>query len=106
MPLSKLRDFLDSHRIKYLIITHSLAYTAQGIAPLTQVSGKKLAKTVIVKIDGILAIGTGPGIAVRGSGPTEESDGCANGRDRFGARIQRRLPRLRDGRDAPVWESL
>lgn len=60
MPLSKLRKFLDSHHIKYLIITHSLAYTAQGIAALTHVSGKKLAKTVIVKIDGILAMAVVP----------------------------------------------
>lgn len=60
MPLSKLRKFLDSHNIKYLIISHSLAYTAQGIAALTHVSGKKLAKTVIVKIDGVLAIAIVP----------------------------------------------
>src|SRR5579864_6348743 len=60
MPLSKLRDFLDSHEIKYLVISHSLAYTAQGIAALTHVSGKKLAKTVIVKIDGILAMAVIP----------------------------------------------
>lgn len=56
MPLSKLREFLDSHDIRYLVISHSVAYTAQGIAALTHVSGKKLAKTVIVKIDGILAM--------------------------------------------------
>jgi len=56
MPLSKLREFLDSHNVKYLVISHSLAYTAQGVAALAHVSGKKLAKTVIVKIDGILAM--------------------------------------------------
>lgn len=56
MPLSKLRDFLDSQSIKYLVISHSLAYTAQGIAALAHVSGRKLAKTVIVKIDGVLAM--------------------------------------------------
>lgn len=60
MPLSKLREFLDSHNIKYLVISHSLAYTAQGIAALAHVSGKKLAKTVIVKIDGILAMAVIP----------------------------------------------
>jgi len=56
MTLSKLRKFLDSHHIKYLVISHSLAYTAQGVAALAHVSGKELAKTVIVKIDGILAM--------------------------------------------------
>ena len=60
MPLSKLREFLDSHYIKYLVISHSLAYTAQGVAALAHVSGKKLAKTVIVKIDGILAMAVIP----------------------------------------------
>jgi len=60
MPLTKLREFLDSQNVKYLVMSHSLAYTAQGIAALTHVSGKKLAKTVIVKIDGILAMAVIP----------------------------------------------
>ncbi len=60
MALSKLREFLDSHNIKYMVISHSLAYTAQGIAALTHVSGHKLAKTVIVKIDGVLAMAVVP----------------------------------------------
>ena len=60
MSLSKLRKFLDSHNVKYLVMSHSLAYTAQGIAALTHVSGKKLAKTVIVKIDGTLAMAVVP----------------------------------------------
>jgi Ala-tRNA(Pro) deacylase len=60
MPLSKLREFLDSRHIKYLVISHSNAYTAQGIAALTHVSGKRLAKTVIVKMDGILAMAVVP----------------------------------------------
>lgn len=60
MPLSKLRDFLDANDIKYLVISHSLAYTAQGIAAQAHVSGKKLAKTVVVKIDGILAMAVVP----------------------------------------------
>jgi len=60
MPLSKLRSFLDSHNVKYMVISHSLAYTAQGVAALAHVSGKKLAKTVIVKIDDILAMAVIP----------------------------------------------
>lgn len=60
MPLSKLRQFLDSHQVKYLVISHSLAYTAQGVAALAHVSGKRLAKTVIVKMDGVLAMAVVP----------------------------------------------
>ena len=60
MPLSKLRNFLDSHNVKYMVISHSLAYTAQGVAALAHVSGKKLAKTVILKMDGILGMAVIP----------------------------------------------
>ena len=60
MPLPKLREYLDSHNIKYMVISHSVAYTAQGIAALVHLSGKKLAKTVILKIDGVLAMAVVP----------------------------------------------
>jgi Ala-tRNA(Pro) deacylase len=60
MPLSKLREFLDRNQIKYLVISHSVAYTAQGIAALTHTPGKELAKTVMVMIDGRLAMAVVP----------------------------------------------
>jgi Ala-tRNA(Pro) deacylase len=56
MPLSRLKEFLDSHKIKYIVISHSVAYTANGIAVLTHIPGKELAKTVIVRIDNLLAM--------------------------------------------------
>ncbi len=52
MPVRKLIEFLNSHQIKYVTITHSPAYTAQEIAHTVHISGKQLAKTVMVKIDG------------------------------------------------------
>ena len=60
MPLSKLREFLDQNNIKYLVISHSVAYTAQGIAALTHIPGKELAKTVMVMVDGRLAMAVVP----------------------------------------------
>lgn len=60
MPLSSLREYLDKHEIKYIVISHSLAYTAQGIAALTHIPGKELAKTVIVKVDGKPAMAVVP----------------------------------------------
>ena len=60
MPHSRLRTFLDSQNIRYLVISHSRGYSAQGIAAAAHVSGKKLAKTVIVKLDGILAMAVVP----------------------------------------------
>jgi Ala-tRNA(Pro) deacylase len=56
MPIQKLQEYLDGHDIKYVVISHSVAYTAQRIAALTHISGKELAKTVIVKIDGAPAM--------------------------------------------------
>jgi len=56
MPLTKLKQFLDSHGVKYLTIGHSPSYTAQEIAASAHIPGKELAKTVMVKIDGKLAM--------------------------------------------------
>jgi Ala-tRNA(Pro) deacylase len=61
MPLTSLREYLDKHGVRYIVISHSLAYTAQGIAALTHTPGKELAKTVIVKMDGELAMAVVPG---------------------------------------------
>lgn len=52
MPLASLREYLDRNNIKYVVISHSVAYTAQSIAALTHIPGKDIAKTVIVKADG------------------------------------------------------
>lgn len=60
MSLTKLKEFLDSNRVKYVIISHSVAYTAQGIAALAHIPGKELAKTVVVKIDHDLAMAVVP----------------------------------------------
>ena len=49
MPTKQIKEFLDKHHIKYLCIDHSPSYTAQEIAAVAHVSGKQLAKTVIVK---------------------------------------------------------
>src|SRR5271169_4932476 len=60
MHLSKVKDFLDTYGVKYVVISHSKAYTAQGIAAVSHISGKELAKTVIVKLDGALAMAVLP----------------------------------------------
>jgi Ala-tRNA(Pro) deacylase len=60
MPKSKLVEFLDSNRVKYVTIGHSTAYTAPEIAASAHVKGKELAKTVIVQIDGRMAMAVLP----------------------------------------------
>lgn len=49
MPTKQIKEFLDNHQVKYLSIDHSPSYTAQEIAAVAHISGKMLAKTVIVK---------------------------------------------------------
>lgn len=56
MLTAAIKDFLDGHHAKYVTITHSPAYTAQEIAASAHIPGKELAKTVMVKLDGDLAI--------------------------------------------------
>lgn len=60
MPIEKLKQFLDSQQVKYVQMSHSPAYTAQEIAASAHVPGKELAKTVIVKIDGNMAMAVLP----------------------------------------------
>jgi Ala-tRNA(Pro) deacylase len=60
MPLTKLREFLDRHNVKYVTIRHSPAYTAPEIAAAAHVPGNLLAKTVIVRIAGKLAMAVLP----------------------------------------------
>ncbi|MBI4205667.1 MAG: YbaK/EbsC family protein [Betaproteobacteria bacterium] len=60
MPVSRLKHFLDEHNIKYVTIMHSPAYTAQETAQSAHIRGGKLAKTVVVKLDGRLAMAVLP----------------------------------------------
>jgi prolyl-tRNA editing enzyme YbaK/EbsC (Cys-tRNA(Pro) deacylase) len=39
---------LDENQIPYAVLTHTTAYTAQGAAATMQISGKELAKTVVL----------------------------------------------------------
>ena len=60
MPVKALTEFLDSQKVKYVRISHSPAYTAQEIAASAHVPGRELAKTVMVKIDGKMAMAVLP----------------------------------------------
>ena len=60
MPVKKLKTYLDEANIKYLTISHSSAFTSQDIAASAHVSGKEFAKTVMIKIDGMMAMAVLP----------------------------------------------
>jgi len=60
MLAKRLKEFLDSHKVKYVTMTHSTAYTALEIASLAHVRGGEFAKTVIAKIDGAMVMAVLP----------------------------------------------
>jgi Ala-tRNA(Pro) deacylase len=60
MPDRKLIEFLNGHKVKYVVSSHSVAYSAQETAASAHISGKELAKTVMVKIDGKMTMAVLP----------------------------------------------
>lgn len=60
MPVKKLKAFLDENNVKYLTISHSMAFTSQDIAASAHVSGKEFAKTVMIKVDDEMAMAVLP----------------------------------------------
>src|SRR3990172_2986070 len=60
MILKKLVEFLDSNQIKYVNVTHSTAFTAQDVAQSAHVPGKEMAKSVVVWMDGTMAMAVLP----------------------------------------------
>lgn len=60
MLAKELKRFLDNRKIEYATISHSPTYTAQEIAAAAHIPGKNLAKTVMVKLDGRLAMAVLP----------------------------------------------
>ena len=60
MPVKKLKTFLDGTNVKYLTVKHSSAFTSQEIAASAHVSGREFAKTVMIKINGDMAMAVLP----------------------------------------------
>jgi Ala-tRNA(Pro) deacylase len=53
--MERVTRYLDEQNVKYVIMQHSRAYTAQEVAEAVHVTGRHFAKCVMVKIDGRLA---------------------------------------------------
>lgn len=60
MIAKRLKDFLDERRIRYITITHSPAFTAHEVAQSAHISGRVLAKTVMVMVHGAPAMAVLP----------------------------------------------
>ncbi|MCC6355070.1 MAG: YbaK/EbsC family protein [Verrucomicrobiae bacterium] len=60
MPAKRLRELLDRAGVKYVCISHSPAYTAQEVAASAHIPGWEVAKVVMVKVDGQMAMAVVP----------------------------------------------
>jgi len=60
MPAKRLIEFLNDNQVKFVTIRHSRAYTANEIAHSVHIHGQELAKTVMVRIDGKMAMAVLP----------------------------------------------
>ncbi len=62
MPVAKLKEYLDANAVKYVTISHSKAFTAMEVAESAHVQGKEMAKTVVLNLDGKLAMAVLPAV--------------------------------------------
>ncbi len=60
MPIEKLKSFLDEHGVDYQTVPHDEVYTAQEAAAAAHIKGKDVAKTVMVKLEGEMAMAVVP----------------------------------------------
>lgn len=61
MSAEKIREYLLIHGVPYQVHEHALAYTTSGLAEAEQVSGKQIAKPVILLADGRFVMAVVPG---------------------------------------------
>jgi Ala-tRNA(Pro) deacylase len=60
MATKRITEFLDGSRARYVVLIHSPAYSAQEVAESVHLPGRFFAKTVIIKIDGRMAMAVVP----------------------------------------------
>lgn len=60
MPVQKLKEYLDRRQVKYVRIIHSAAFTAQEVAASAHIPGRELAKPVMIKVGGQMAMAVLP----------------------------------------------
>lgn len=60
MPMRKLREYLDAGGADYVATRHRESFTAQETAELCHVPGQNMAKTVMVRVNGSLAMAVLP----------------------------------------------
>jgi len=56
VPIQQLKEFLDEADVEYMCLTHPPAFTAQELAHHVKIAGDKVVKTVIIELDGKMAM--------------------------------------------------
>ncbi len=56
MPAERLKNYLDRQGVRYLTISHSMAFTAIEIAKSSDIPSKEMSKTLVLTIQGRLAM--------------------------------------------------
>ena len=60
MSVATVKEFLDANRVAHIIVKHPLAFTATSVAGAAHVPGRRMAKTVVVNLDGKPALAVVP----------------------------------------------
>ena len=60
MAERRILEFLDGSKVRYVMITHSPAYTAQETAESVHIPGRFMAKTVVVRVENGFALAVVP----------------------------------------------
>jgi Ala-tRNA(Pro) deacylase len=60
MAIRRTIEFLDGNQVKYVLLKHSHAFAAQDVAASAHVPARTFAKTIVVKVDGRLALAVVP----------------------------------------------
>lgn len=60
MPCEKLLEYLDENLVLYQLTEHPQAYAAQDVAFKAGIAGHEFAKTVLIKLDGLMAMAVLP----------------------------------------------
>ncbi|MBC7185369.1 MAG: YbaK/EbsC family protein [Marinobacter sp.] len=56
MPVQQLKEFLDEAGVEYMCLSHPSAFTAQELAHHVKIAGDRVVKTVIIELDGKMAM--------------------------------------------------
>jgi Ala-tRNA(Pro) deacylase len=101
MPVARLKEFLEAEHVSYTLVPHSTAYTAQGTAALTHTPGQEMAKTVIVNMDGQLAMAVVPAPCQVDLARLQAATGASSVRLASEAEFQSRFPDCETGAMPP-----